>query len=240
MLDAPGKACPVRLFPRKMEEGDMGGLVPLGDASRRPAHIPVVTGFIVLVNVFVFVMELMRGDAFVNQWSAIPAHIFSGHDWITILTAMFMHASWSHIIGNMIFFWAFGPEIEDVMGPWRYLIFYLAGGLVAMLAQVAASPSSTVPNLGASGAIAAVMGAFLVTYPRDRIRSLLVILIFVKITFIPAALLIVVWFLIQLFNAGAVAHVQTGGVAYLAHVGGFIFGAVTSRLFEDPRRLAQL
>ena len=109
---------------------------------------------------------------------------------------------------------------------------------MAMLAQVLASPNSTVPNLGASGAIAAVMGAFLVTYPQDRMRSLLVIFIFVTVTRIPAALLIVVWFLIQLLNAGAVANVQTGGVAYLAHVGGFIFGAVTARWFEvDPRRL---
>jgi membrane associated rhomboid family serine protease len=107
-----------------------------------------------------------------------------------------------------------------------------------MLAQVAASPHSTVPNLGASGAIAAVMGAFIMTYPRDRIRSLLIIFIFVKVTFIPAALLIGFWFLTQLVSAGSVAQVQGGGVAYLAHIGGFIFGAVTARLFEDPRRVA--
>jgi membrane associated rhomboid family serine protease len=147
-----------------------------------------------------------------------------------------MHGSWSHIIGNMIFLWAFGPEIEDAMGRGRYLVFYLLGGLIAMLAQVAANPHSTIPNLGASGAIAAVMGAFLVTYPRDKIRSVLFIFIFARITFIPAALLIGVWFLIQLVQAGAVAQVQTGGVAYLAHVGGFIFGAVTARLFERRDR----
>lgn len=214
----------------------MGGLIPLGDATRRPVRVPVVTIIIILVNIVVFVRELMGGEAFVTQWSAIPAQIFSGHHWITILTAMFMHASWSHIIGNMIFLWAFGPEIEDSMGRWRYLVFYMVGGLVAMLAQVAASPHSTVPNLGASGAIAAVMGAFLVTYPSDRIRSILLIFVFVKITFIPAALLIGFWFLTQLFNAGSVAQVQTGGVAYLAHIGGFIFGVVTARLFEGPRR----
>src|ERR1700730_5611678 len=214
----------------------MGGLVPLSDASRRPVRMPVVTGFIIAVNVVVFLMELTRGDAFVTQWSVIPAQITSGHHWITILTAMFMHGSWSHIIGNMIFLWAFAPEIEDAMGRGRYLVFYLLGGLVAMLAQVAASPHSTVPNLGASGAIAAVMGAFLVTYPRDRIRSILLIFIFVKVTFIPAALLIGFWFLTQLFNAGQVAQAQTGGVAYLAHVGGFIFGALTARLFESAER----
>jgi membrane associated rhomboid family serine protease len=191
----------------------MGGLIPVSDASRRPARIPVVTIFIVLVNALVFVLELMNGEAFVAQWSAIPAQITSGHHWITILTAMFMHGSWSHIIGNMIFLWAFAPEIEDAMGRGRYLVFYLLGGLVAMLAQISADPHSTVPNLGASGAIAAVMGAFMVTYPRDQIKSVLFIFVFARITFIPAALLIGVWFVSQLFHAGAVAHTQTGGVA---------------------------
>ena len=216
----------------------MGGLVPLGDASRRPARVPLVTALIILVNALVFGLELMRGETFVMQWSAVPAQIISGHRWITILTATFMHGSWSHIIGNMIFLWAFAPEIEDAMGRGRYLVFYLVGGLVAMLAQVLADPHSTVPNVGASGAIAAVMGAFIVTYPRDQIRTLLFVFVFARIRFIPAALLIGFWFLIQLFHAGAVAPVQTGGVAYLAHVGGFIFGAATARLFEDSRRIA--
>ena len=216
----------------------MGGMIPLTDASRRPVHFPIVTTCIILTNFFVFALELKGGDAFVLKWSVIAANIAGGHNWITILTAMFMHGSWSHILGNMVFLWAFGPEIEDSMNPLRYLAFYLIGGLVAMLAQVAASPSSSVPNLGASGAIAAVMGAFLVTYPRDEIRALLIIFVFVRVTMIPAALLIGFWFLIQLFNAGSVATVQTGGVAYLAHVGGFVFGAATARLFEDPRRLA--
>ncbi len=217
----------------------MGTVIPLSDASRRPVHFPALTALIILTNAVVFIGELMHGDAFVLKWSAVPADIVAGHHWITILTAMFLHGSWSHIIGNMVFLWAFGPVIEDAMNPLRYSAFYLCGGLVAMLAQVLASPGSTVPNLGASGAIAAVMGAFLVTYPHDRMRSLLVIFIFVRITFIPAALLIVLWFLIQLLNAGAVATVQTGGVAYLAHIGGCIFGAVTARWFEDPDRIAQ-
>lgn len=216
----------------------MASVIPLSDASRRPAHFPFVTLSIIVVNVFVFIQELMGGDAFVLKWAAVPANITHGHQWITILTAMFMHGSWSHIIGNMVFLWAFGPEIEDAMNPWRYLVFYLLGGLVAMLAQIAVSPDSAVPNLGASGAIAAVMGAFLVTYPRDQIRSLLIIFIFVRITFIPAALLIGFWFLSQVLNAGVVATVQTGGVAYMAHVGGAVFGALTARLFEDPGRIA--
>jgi membrane associated rhomboid family serine protease len=216
----------------------MGAMIPLGDASRRPARFPAVTVLIILANGFAFVMELMRGDAFVTRWAAVPAQISSGHHLETLFTSMFLHGSWSHIIGNMIFLWAFGPEIEDAMGGLRYLVFYLAGGLGAMLAQVAADPHSTVPGLGASGAIAAVMGAFLITYPRDRIRSILIIFVFVQITFIPAAFLILFWFLTQLSDAGSVTDAQTGGVAYLAHIGGFIFGVVTGRLFEGRRRVA--
>jgi membrane associated rhomboid family serine protease len=218
----------------------VGGLIPLTDASRRPRSFPVVTIAIIAVNVLVFLLELAGGDAFVTQWSLIPAEVVAGHRWVTVLTSMFMHASWSHILGNMIFLYAFGPEIEDAMNPVRYLIFYLLGGLVAMAAQVIASPSSTVPNLGASGAIAAVMGAFLVTYPRDKIRSVLFIGWFARITFVPAALLIGFWFLIQLVSFGVIANVNSGGVAYLAHIGGIIFGALTARLFEDSSRIGGL
>ncbi len=211
----------------------MGGIIPLGDASRQTRRWPIITVLLILANAYVFTRELMYGEAFVWQWSAIPAEITSGHAWLTLLTAMFMHASWLHIIGNMIFFWAFGPGIEDAMGRGRFLMFYLLGGLVSMLAQVLAMPNSTVPSLGASGAIAAVMGAFLVTYPRDRIRTALFFLFFVRITYIPAILLIGVWFAMQLFSAGAVSHsVQTGGVAYLAHIGGFLFGVITGRLWR--------
>lgn len=182
----------------------------------------------------------MGGDEFVKQWSLIPADIVAGRHWVTILTAMFMHGGWMHIIGNMVFLWAFGPEIEDAMQPLRYLAFYLLSGVVASLVQVAAMPGSTVPNLGASGAIAGVMGAFLITYPRDQIRTLVLLGWFTRITFIPALVLIGLWFLIQLFNqVGAVADVQTGGVAYMAHVGGFVFGAVTARIFESFGRTAE-
>ncbi len=213
-------------------------MIPLQDETRRPSRFPIVTAAIIALNVLVFILELIGGDAFVTQWSVIPADIVAGRHLITLLTALFMHASWSHILGNMVFLWAFGPEIEDVMNPWRYIAFYLVGGMVSMLAQVAADPGSTVPNLGASGAIATVMGAFLVTYPRDKIRTVLLIGWFAEITFIPAALLIGLWLLIQLFSFGVVAGAQSGGVAYVAHIAGMIFGAVTARLFEDPHRLA--
>ena len=211
-------------------------MIPLRDESRGPAAFPIMTAFIIAINALVFVFELTGGDAVVMRWSVVPADVVAGRHWITILTSMFMHGSWSHILGNMVFLWAFGPEIEDTMNPSRYLAFYLAGGVVAMLAQVAAAADSTVPCLGASGAIAAVMGAFLVTYPRDKIRTLLVIGWYIRVTFIPAAVLIGIWFFVQLLSLGAITSVQSGGVAYLAHIGGMIFGAVTVRLFEDPRR----
>ena len=208
-------------------------LIPLTDASRRPTRLPVVTASIIAINVLMFLLELAGGEPFVQSWSVIPAEIVAGRHWITILTAMFMHGSWSHILGNMIFLWAFGPEVEDLMGRPRYATFYLLGGVIASLAQVAAGPDSTVPNLGASGAIAAVMGSFLVTYPRDSIRSLLVIFVFVRVAYVPAALLIGLWGLVQFLSLGAITQQPSagGGVAYAAHVGGFIFGAVAARLF---------
>jgi len=214
----------------------MGGMIPLGDASREPQRFPIATTAIIVVNAAVFVMELVGGEAFVKQWAEVPATIVSGHHWVTILTAMFMHGGWLHIIGNMVFLWAFGPEVEDAMGAPKYVAFYLLSGLAASAAQTAITPHSTVPNLGASGAIAGVMGAFLVTYPGDEIRTVLLLGWFTRITFIPAVLLIGLWFLIQIFSqVGSVADVQGGGVAYAAHVGGFIFGAVTARIFEGSR-----
>lgn len=187
-------------------------MMPLGDESRRPSRFPIVTAFIIALNVLAFILELMGGDAFVAQWSVVPADVVAGRHVITVLTALFMHASWSHILGNMVFFWAFGPEIEDTMNPWRYAAFYMIGGVASMLAQVAVDPQSTIPNLGASGAIAAVMGAFLVTYPRDRIRTVIFFGWFFRITFIPAALLIGLWFFVQLFSFGAITDLRSGGV----------------------------
>jgi membrane associated rhomboid family serine protease len=215
----------------------MGGLIPLGDASRPSSRFAVVTVFIIVLNVYVFLKELYYGDPFVLTWSAIPVLIVTGHGWITVLTSMFMHASWMHIIGNMVYLWAFGREIENAMGWGRFLVFYLLGGIIAMAAQILGDPFSRLPCLGASGAIAAVMGAFLVTFPRDRIRTLLFFFIFIRIAFIPAAVLIGFWFLIQILNVGVVAQVRTGGVAYLAHIAGFLFGAITARFFVNPRRM---
>jgi membrane associated rhomboid family serine protease len=210
-------------------------MIPLSDADRRPVNFPIVTLLIIVVNFGVFFLELVGGDAFISRWSMVPAHITAGKDWITLLTAMFLHAGWEHILGNMVFLWAFGPEVEDTMGPAKYLGFYLLGGLAANVAQLAIIPNSTQLNLGASGAIAAVMGAFIIAFPRDRIKAVLFIGNFGRVTFIPAALLIGIWFLTQVFSqVGSIVDVQSGGVAYMAHIGGFIYGAIAGRWFESP------
>ncbi len=215
-------------------------MLPLNDASRRPLRFPVMTVCIIAVNALVFLLELLLGDAFILRWSLVPAAIVAGRDWPNILTSMFLHEGWMHILGNMLFLWVFGPEIEDVMGAGRYLVFYLLGGLAATVAQIAIEPSSTVPNLGASGAIAAVMGAFLITYPRDQIRTVLLIGWFVRVTFVPAVLLVGIWFLTQVFSeVGSVVDTQADGVAYMAHIGGFLFGLVLNRLFETRERRSE-
>jgi len=185
-----------------------------------------------------FLFELLKGPAFVVRWSLIPSEIAAGRNLITILTAMFLHGGWLHIIGNMTFFWAFGPEIEDMMGKVRYLLFYISGGLVAFGAQIALNPSSSLPTLGASGAIAAVMGAFLITFPRDRIRTIVFLGFFVTIFLIPAMILVGFWFLIQLFSevGSLIERKLSGGVAYAAHIGGFLYGMASARLFERGQR----
>jgi membrane associated rhomboid family serine protease len=191
------------------------------------------------LNGIVFLLELGRGEPFITRWALVPSLLVAERQWITVLTAMFLHGGWAHILGNMLFLKVFGPGIEDVMGAGRYLVFYLLGGGVASLAQVLLDPESSVPILGASGAIAAVMGAFLVTYPHDRIRTLFFFGWFAQVALIPAVVLVGLWFLIQLFSeVGALVTMQAGGVAYMAHIGGFLFGAFLARLFEDPRRIA--
>jgi membrane associated rhomboid family serine protease len=212
-------------------------MIPLRDIDRQRLRFPAITAVIIGVNVVMFLLEAARGPGFILRWSLLPAEVAAGHGCMTVLTAMFMHASVLHILGNMVYLRAFGPELEGVMGRGRYLVFYLLGGLAATAAQVAMDPTSAVPNLGASGAIAAVMGAFLATFPHDRIRTLLVIGFYVTIAFIPAVLLVGFWFEIQLFSeVGALLQRQGTGVAYMAHIGGLIFGFLTARLFEPRQR----
>ena len=210
----------------------MGGMIPLADESRRPVSFPAATTAIIAINFGVFILELVGGDQFVTRWSEIPAEVIAGHHLITLVTSLFLHAGWLHILGNMVFLHAFGPRVEDAMGRVKYTAFYLLSGLAASLSQTAIDPHSTIPSLGASGAIAGVMGAFIVISPGDEIKTLWFFGFLARVSFIPAFLLIGVWFLIQLFDqVGSVADVQSGGVAYAAHVGGFLFGAITGRLF---------
>jgi membrane associated rhomboid family serine protease len=165
---------------------------------------------------------------------------------LTILTAMFMHGGLLHIGGNLLFLWIFGNNIEDSMNRGLFVLFYLLGGAVAMLAQTAISPDSTVPTLGASGAIAAVLGGYAVLYPRARVLTLVFIVFFVTILRLPALLVLGVWFLLQFLDLSANQPVDGGGgVAYLAHIGGFVFGLIAIKLFatrvhedyERPHRL---
>jgi membrane associated rhomboid family serine protease len=165
--------------------------------------------------------------------------------WATIFLAMFMHGGLLHIAGNMLFLWIFGNNIEDSMNPFAFVLFYLAGGVVATLSQVALDPNSPIPTLGASGAIAAVLGAYALLYPRARVATLVIIVFFVTLLRLPALVVLGLWFLFQLLDLSAQPSGGGGGVAYLAHIGGFIFGLVTIKLFatrvntdyDRPQRL---
>ena len=215
-------------------------MIPLKDVSRNTLRVPIVTIAIIAINVIVFLLELSNGDAFVTRWSMVPADIVAGHNWITLITSMFMHGGWLHIGGNMLFLWVFGPEIEDVMGPGRYIAFYILGGLLANAAEIAMDPTSKVISLGASGAIAAVMGAFLITYPKDQIKSIITLGPIITVRLVPAVLMMVLWFVTQLISQAGVLSTtghQEGGVAYAAHVGGFLFGLIFGRLFEQRKLL---
>src|SRR5579884_1144838 len=198
-------------------------MFPLSDVSRHLHRRPVVTVALIVANILMFAFELSQPEDFVLAWSVIPANVVSGQNWVTLLTAMFMHGGFMHIIGNMVFLWVFGPEMEDAMGRTKYLLFYLVGGLAAWIAQIAADPMSMTPNLGASGAIAAIMGAFVVTFPRDRIRTVLFFGIFFTVRLIPAMFLIGIWFVLQLISAG-ISTGQMGGVAYVAQRCGLVTG----------------
>ena len=216
-------------------------MIPLRDASRTPVRFPLVTVSLIAVNVLAFVWEVGSDEAAIIRWAVVPAALRRGEGWITPLTAMFLHGGPMHIVSNMVFFAVFAPMVEDTMGRGRFLVFYLLGGLAATAAQIGMDPASTVPQLGASGAIAAVMGAFLVTYPADRIKVLWFFGIFAHVTNVPASVLIGLWLLTQLLNqAGAVVAADAGGVAYAAHVGGAFFGILTARVFErhSERRAA--
>jgi membrane associated rhomboid family serine protease len=208
-------------------------MIPLRDASRTPVRFPIVTVSLIAVNVLAFVWEVGSDEAAIVRWAVVPAALMRGEGWITPLSAMFLHGGVMHIVSNMVFLAVFAPMVEDAMGRRKFLVFYLLGGLAATAAQIAMDPASTVPQLGASGAIAAVMGAFLVTYPGDRIKVLWFFGVFVHVSHVPAFVLIGLWLVSQMLNQmGAVVEADAGGVAYAAHIGGAFFGMLTARMFE--------
>lgn len=212
-------------------------MIPIGDDNRMRRTTPFVTYILIAINFVVFFLELAGGDAFVERWAFVPARFLAdpAGEFITIFTAMFMHGGWAHILGNMLYLWIFGDNVEDRFGHIKYLIFYLLCGVAATFAQLAVNPSSNVPNLGASGAIAGVLGAYLVMFPQGRVNVLLGRMV----TTTSALIVIGLWFVLQLFlSVGSITSVSdTGGVAYMAHVGGFIAGIVLAFLLggRSPR-----
>jgi membrane associated rhomboid family serine protease len=193
---------------------------------------PYVTIGIIALNAFAFVYELMLSDrelqVVVDLYGVVPA-FFS---LTSLVTSMFLHSGWVHFLGNMLYLWIFGDNVEDHLGHLRYLVFYLGCGSVAALAQVAANPNSLVPMIGASGAIAGVMGAYFVLYPRSRVLTAIFIVFFLDLVEVPAIFFLGVWFLMQLFSGvGSIgARAIDGGVAFWAHIAGFASGALYAAL----------
>ena len=207
-------------------------MLPIGDDNSSERSVPVVTYGLVALNVLFFLVELNGGDAFIMKWSFVPSRFLANPaaGLVTILTSMFMHAGWLHLGGNMLYLWIFGDNVEDRFGKLPFLIFYLLCGLAATFAQLAFSLHSDIPNLGASGAIAGVLAAYLVMFPQARVSVLQ------GTGVIPVSALIVIgfWFILQLFSGlGSIATASdTGGVAYMAHVGGFAAGFLLTFLFK--------
>jgi len=215
-------------------------MIPLRSTERIYSR-SVTTLAIIMLNVVIFLFQATLNpyalNVFVEQWGLIPDAV-SGHLY-TLLTSMFLHGGWLHLIGNMWFFWVFGRGVEDLIGSGRFLGFYLACGLAAAVVQVITSPYSRVPTIGASGAIAGVMGAYLIKFPRARIVTLVPIFVFITTMEFPAWAMLLWWFAIQLFSGfGSLAETDYtgGGVAWFAHVGGFIAGMLLIRLFPGRRR----
>lgn len=193
---------------------------------------PFVTWALILVNVVIFLLYYpsMGGDEarlidFYQQWGLVPQTTLAGDAYHTVLTSMFLHGGWMHLIGNMLFLWIFGDNLEDLMGHAGFALFYLASGAAAAGGQILSDPSSTLPMVGASGAIAGVMGGYLLMFPRARIDVLVILIIFFKVFTIPAWLMLGLWFALQLVS-GLSMDLVGGGVAYWAHAGGFVAGVV--------------
>ena len=207
-------------------------MLPIGDDDSARRTVPVVTYALIVINVLFFLVELTAGNGFIETWSVIPRQLLANPlaEFITVFTAMFMHAGWLHLGGNMLYLWIFGDNVEDRLGHAKFLIFYLLCGIVATYAQVLVNPNSNVENLGASGAIAGVLGAYLIMFPSGRVQ----VMMGRGVIPMPAIVVIGFWAVLQLFSSfGAVSN--EGGVAYMAHVGGFVAGLVLVMLFGGLR-----
>jgi membrane associated rhomboid family serine protease len=219
-------------------------MIPLRDTipSRR---FPVINTTLIVLNVLAFVFESIQSpaqlDQFIGNWGLVPTRFWMGDswiDWLTLFTSIFMHGGWWHLISNMLALYIFGDNVEDRLGSFRYLLFYLFSGLAASAAHLVAYRTSSLPTVGASGAIAGVLGAYLVLYPQARVVTLVPIFYFIRIVELPALIYLGFWFISQLFNGflalASASFISGGGVAWWAHIGGFIFGLAIIRLIS-PR-----
>jgi len=215
-------------------------MLPIGDDDSTRRTVPVVTYILIALNVLFFFVELSGGDAFIMKWAFVPGRFLANPvgDFLTLFTSMFMHGGWLHLGGNMLYLWIFGDNVEDRFGPAKFIVFYLLCGLGATFAQLAFSLGSNIPNLGASGAIAGVLGAYILMFPQGRVR----VLQGQRIIQVPALMVIGLWIVLQLFSGiGSIAaSADTGGVAYMAHIGGFIAGFVLTFLFRGTTASRQL
>lgn len=212
-------------------------MMPLGDDNSGRRLTPIVTYVLIAINVLVFFLELNNGEAFIQRWAFVPSRFLADPvgDFATLFTAMFLHAGWAHLLGNMLYLWIFGDNVEDRLGHGLFFVFYVLSGLAATFAQLAISMGSSVANVGASGAIAGVLGAYLIMFPRGRVSVLM------GRAVMPMSALIVIgfWFLIQIFSQISVFTASSqgeGGVAYMAHIGGFVAGVVLTYLLGGHRR----
>jgi membrane associated rhomboid family serine protease len=210
-------------------------MLPIGDDDTSRRTVPLVTYALIALNVLFFFVEQSGGDAFIGKWAFVPRRFLANpfDNFLTLFTSMFMHAGWVHLGGNMLYLWIFGDNVEDRFGHLKFIIFYLLCGLAATFAQLAFSLGSNVPNLGASGAIAGVLGAYILLFPQGRVR----VLQGQQVIQVPALIVIGLWIVLQFFSGiGSIASTaQTGGVAYMAHIGGFLAGFGLTFLFRQSR-----
>ena len=214
-------------------------MFPIGDDNTGRRTVPLVTFGLIAVNVLFFFAELSGGDALIEQWAFVPRRFLAnpGGDFLTLFTSMFMHAGWAHLLGNMLYLWIFGDNVEDRFEHFKFIAFYLLSGFAATAAQLAFSTESNVPNLGASGAIAGVLGAYILMFPQGKVN----VLMGRGVVPMPALVVIGLWIVLQLFSGfgslTTTTTVQAGGVAYMAHIGGFIAGLVLTFLLRGNPRL---